>query len=300
MTSTQIELVPAREPPHSAERLERRASAGELLVALEELERKNRSGERKLKLSMRVKIGGVFGGGGLFLLGAALALPVVQFGGFLVAVGAFFSSLLLSRQGRGLDLEDRKLDAARHVLTALGSELTPGAPVHLALDFEGYDRTAPLAGEQALSSGGDKLFEKRWLSLGFTLLDGTRVDVEATTRARRRSRRKTKYTKLKDRVSDDVVLTLRPPKGASVDGTAGEASVERWRKRVDAEVLDVRLSSEKARLRFRLGPGHRTRLRYGWHADKDLASLVDGRKLLDLILVSYAIARGDPGLLRAA
>lgn len=293
MTSSNRSLLPAREPPHSQEHIVAVAPALEQLASLRALEEKNRAAEGKLSLSMRVRLGGIMGGGGLFVAGAAASLPVLQTGGFVVAAAAFLGGLLLSRQGRQLDLDDRKLHAARYVIDALREDLSPDRPVRLDLDFEGYDRTAPLAGEEVLQYGPDKVFLKRWLGLGLTLLDGTRVEVEATTRARRRSRRKSRYTKLTDSVRDDVVVTLRPASGASFDPSAAEATRARFQGRERLSLRGATLSDDRAELRFRLGPGRWRRLRYGWHPDQDIGSLLDGHKLLELVLASYAIARGD-------
>lgn len=181
------------------------------------------------------------------------------------------------------DLEDRRLHAARFVLETLAPELKP-RPLAVRVDFGGYHKAPPRL-DASRGSGGPS-YERKWLSLQLPLLDGSAVSVEASTRLKRKERRKRKYTKVKERLVDELDIELRRPRGAPVT-----VSVDELRQRFSGQhallLTGCRVTERGASLSFRTPTALRQRLRPGW-SGKNLEALLDGRKVLAAIIASHA------------
>lgn len=227
-----------------------------------------------------------------FVAGGPIEVPYAIYGvpaGILTAV---MFLIVRSRLGRA-DVDDRKVHVLTRLVDALRPELHRKRPVSLWADFNGYDKAKPLTDTTSWSnSTGVKTFEREWLRLSMTLLDGTRVDLRVKTKVKRKQKSKRKYTKMKDTVVEEVGLQLTPPKGQSLDPGA----VERARATVASgplTLVGMSVKPRQASLRFRCPAAARVHGRMGWDG-RNLRYLLDGHKALHAVLVSYramAIAR---------
>src|SRR5690606_39246201 len=126
-------------------------------------------------------------------------------------------------------------------------ELKP-RPLAVRVDFGGYHKAPPRL-DASRGSGGPS-YERKWLSLQLPLLDGSAVSVEASTRLKRKERRKRKYTKVKERLVDELGIELRRPRGAPVT-----VSVDELRQRFSGQhallLTGCRVTERGASLSFR-------------------------------------------------
>lgn len=141
---------------------------------------------------------------------------IATFLGFIIVVTLPFAIPLIIlavmyHRANKQDVEDRRLDTARHLLATLRDEFDPKANVVLAMDFRAFSRTP------GRSEGPMTLYSQQWLRLGVVLANGSALQIAATTHSKRKSRRKRKYTKHKDKITETLTLELHPPKGRPFD-----------------------------------------------------------------------------------
>jgi len=129
----------------------------------------------------------------------------------LVLVIPFIILIVKYKRAGADDVENRRLDVARHLVGTLRDDLDPKANVVLDMDFRTYSRATPR------KEGAMKLFSQPWLRLGVVLANGAALQVMATTHCKRKSKRKRKYTKHKDKLTEELALTIHPPKGQPFD-----------------------------------------------------------------------------------
>jgi hypothetical protein len=178
------------------------------------------------------------------------------------------------------DVEDRKLDVVSGLLARLGSELDLTRPVKVDVDFHGYQKQAP----QTAFGVPATLFEHTWLTLTFVLADETRVAVSATQHVKRRSRRKPKYTKIKDRSQERLDVRLVAPKGKSFRPAQlqGRAVGRLFARRA---VVQPRY----AEFQYVTAETMRLRDRGGWSA-AGLEHELDGQAVFAAVVASYRLA----------
>ncbi len=239
------------------------APAEQVLARCDEIHAEDKKAERRKKIVIGV--------------GIAAAIPT-----FIVTVAVFdnpFALLVVFFAGFGLayyiyakvgaaDVEDRKLEVVQSLLTQLGPELRRNRPVKVDVDFSAYTH-----------SGGSH----EWLKLDLALMDGTGVRVQGVTSFKRKTRAKRKYTKIKDKVRDRLIVTLAPPKGHAFNTGAqlqtgarvGGMTVRRWSVKPRA-----------ARVEFETGVMMRVKGRQGW-TGVGLEGSLDGRMVLAGIMASY-------------
>ncbi|MBI4953095.1 MAG: hypothetical protein HY908_13760 [Myxococcales bacterium] len=167
------------------------------------------------------------------------------------------------------DIEDRKLETAATLLRALGTELDVGRPIELDLDFRIYSKTQPT---------------DAWMAVRLMLENGVGLELRVTTRFKRKSRSKRKYTKIKDRLQELVTITYTPPKGKAF----GADAAARLRP-VGTPTLwprAARLAPRAATFVYATAPMVRLRARGGWQNGM-LGGLVDGRAAVAAVIASY-------------
>src|SRR5690606_37506457 len=110
------------------------------------------------------------------------------------------------------DLEDRKLSVVAEVARRLGPEVKAKRPIEAEIDFRAHHKLPP---KESTSSWGNGAYayEHPWLRLSFVLQDGTKAELTGTLHAKRKTRRKRKYTKIKERCYETLTVQLAPPAG---------------------------------------------------------------------------------------
>ena len=207
-----------------------------------------------------------------FVAFIAKAVPVV------VAAIAIAIVILLARWWVDAnDIEDRKLDVVSGVLARLGSEIDLDRPVKVHADFKAYDQTTSVDGQ----------FQHGWLEMRFVLADGTRVEITATQCAKRKTRSKRKYNKIKDRSVERLVVRLAAPK----DKTFATAQAPRNPGRVAAGLVlrGAQMQPRYAQFQFDTAPTTRVRARGGWTAS-GLENELDAPSVFAAVVSSYRLA----------
>jgi hypothetical protein len=183
---------------------------------------------------------------------------------------------------RKIDIEDRKLDVVLGTIATFAYELALKRCISVSVDFRDHAKT------RATHAGDAEHFEHPWLDLAFTLADGTELQLEGTSHAKRKSRRKRKYTKIGERYHERLRVTLRPPRGhAFAVGTPalppGVSPCDGLRLR------GARLQPAAARFEFSTPDARRWRNRAGW-GSSGTAGLLTRQKVVAAISCSYKLA----------
>ena len=219
----------------------------------------------------------------------SIGIPI-PFVPFLIPLGGVIAGMVcLSRRGRAADndIDDRKLDVLRHLVWALGPEMRKNRKVSSHLDFRGYDKVAPKDDTTSwYSSTGHKSYERKWLRVSFVLADGTQVRIQATTKCKRKQKAKRKYTKIKDKIVDDLHVFLKPTQGRTLDIAEQRRAAQRLSNRGGLSLVTMQVKKKHARFHFRTRVATRTRGRGGWIAS-GLTGLLDGPRVLGAVVTSY-------------
>ena len=174
------------------------------------------------------------------------------------------------------DVEDRKLDVVSGVLARLGSEIDLDRPVKVHADFHAYDQTPSVGGQ----------YEHAWLEMRFVLADGTRVEISATQCAKRKTRSKRKYTKIKDRSVERLVVRLAAPKDKTF---AAHAPKNPGRVAAGLVLRGAQMQPRYAQFQFATAPTVRLRARGGWTAS-GLDNELDAASVFAAVVSSYRLA----------
>lgn len=181
-------------------KVERSGFAADLLAECAKLHVRDKQAERRSTLSYTV--------GALLAIGSFIGFPLerpaLAVTGILVGVtflglGRFFSSG---------DLDDRRLAMVSGVLKTFAPELSPKREVSLLADFTSHHLVTPDEDD-----GHASVRRHRWLTLTLPLMDSTTVRVSVNTQLKRKQRAKRKYTKIKDKITDQITVQLVASKG---------------------------------------------------------------------------------------
>lgn len=292
-------LVRSNEPPHANIQVSVQLDPSGVLARCTQLHIADKRAERQKSLYGKLAVGFFLGAFILVFVGAALEqLYVLPFA--MLCFLAFVGSLIARGIAGAADIDDLKLDVAETLCRAVVPDLKKRAPVGLSIDFRGYDKGKPASDTTRFwSSTGVKTFIKPWLRMNMTLLDGTRVLIEAETHCKRKQKSKRKYTKMKDRVIDQLTLTFRPPADRALDSEQASAITKRvsvaghgssrasgLRSNLGLDLVSCRIKPRVAVMCFRTLPSLRVRGRGGWNGSR-LEMLLDGRKALAAFILSY-------------
>ncbi len=227
-------------------------------------EKMNASDKRSESLRT-VFIGLTIAGGVLAFAGLStgasmmLGLGVVMAAGF--GIGAYLA-------GTG-DIEDRKLEMARTLVDTFKSELRKGRPIQVDIDFRGYWRY----------ESGDS-----WLTVKMVLENGVAAQLSASDSCKRKTRRKRKYTKIKDKIVETLVVRLTPPKGQSLDPAM---AMDRRPISVGAlKLRQARATPRAATFVFATGQIFRLKGRSGWN-DGGYSQMPSGADAVRSMIASY-------------
>ncbi len=216
-------------------------------------------------------------------LGAILIVPL--------ALIPIFLGFFLMYRGRRIkaenqDLDDRKLHTASKLLQTLGPELKRSKPIALQMDFGGYEKAIPLQ-EEGNWSQKNFVWKKPWLKMSFVLLDGSTVGLEASSSVKRKEISKRKWTKKKDKIIEDLIVTIKPPKGRSLSPAPLEQRLRGVFQDKPLLVKRVQLKPQLVTIHFQTPRVVRQLTRYEGWVGEGLAALVDGDTALMAVISSY-------------
>ncbi len=182
-----------------------------ILNTLQILQRQDKEVERKIRIFSGISIAGwvlVVISGFIAIQSAMPALLTIP---TLLAIGSIFTSIMWYRNNQE-NIEDRRLTAPEKFLYFLGHDIPKKGKCSLQLNFDGYLKHGKLA---ANTGGGffggvrEKNYSDNWFVSKGTLCDGSifRVSIEQDVKRKEKSKRK--YTKINERFTEKVTLSLR-------------------------------------------------------------------------------------------
>ncbi len=140
---------------------------------------------------------------GLAPIGIIVLLPCVVMA---IIVGIKLSGL------KKQDIEDRRIQLPIKFLGVLGRDIETNTPVTLNVDFQGYK----IHGVVLEQNKGNMLnpistfkYADSWFGARGKLADGNRFNVSIKQNIKRKEKRKRKYTKVNERIDEDITLVLR-------------------------------------------------------------------------------------------
>lgn len=285
-------LVYSDAPPHAPLVVEEQGSPAAMLMRCQALHAADKVAERRKKLYTGLGIGAL----ALTFLSMFAAGVSEVFEIFFVALGAgVLAAVMFTLRvvfGRA-DVDDRKLHVVSHLVEVLRPELHKKRPVKMWVDFRGYERAKPQQDTTGfLRSSGSKVFVKRWLRMTFVLLDGTQVALQARSTCKRKQKAKRKYTKIKDTVTDELEVFVRPPSNVALDpsATARVQGALRPPRGPMPVARGVKIKPRVLQASFRWGPGRRLRGRGGW-SSTGLERLLDGDAALAAVVATCRATR---------
>jgi hypothetical protein len=142
----------------------------------------------------------------LLLLAAALLVGAVVFG-------------VKRAKEKAFDLDDHKLETALRVLRILRTDIPAQEVVTLKLDFRDYRAGGRLVTKEGGWFSSLKVYdyEHAWFDLDLRLADGNVVSIAVRQEITRKEKSKRKYTKVRERVSSDVLLGVKLREGTAED-----------------------------------------------------------------------------------
>jgi hypothetical protein len=189
-----------------------KGTADILLRQLEAADRSDHEAERKAK-----RFGCM---GALLLVLGVISLPfsagvpeLLILTAILVPAGIV--SLVFRAKAAKFDLDDRKLDAALRLLRVLRTDIPANEVIELGVDFRDYRQGGRLLNKDGGVFSSTKVYEYEhaWLALSARLADGNVVSLAVTDEISRKEKSKRKYTKVRERTSSDVSLSIKLREG---------------------------------------------------------------------------------------
>jgi len=260
-------------------------TAQQLLAELERAHAQDKVAERQIALWRSVA-----GAGGALLLGGIVTiafLTVLALVVIVLGVGLGVLGLVMASRKRRFDLDDRKLGAARRVISVLQADIPVSWPLGLTLDLRPYTEAGP-----PVEDCGDarRRWEQTWLELRSNLADGCSVVALLRDEVSRKEKSKRKGTRVVERFASEATIRLRL---ARQYGEA-EALVARLQSTPPVHGWSIRSCRGQGRalwLTVATPPGSRTT--YRGSTGGDTSSLADGDTLLQALHWVYgAIGAG--------
>jgi hypothetical protein len=194
-------------------------------------------------------------------------------------IALLFVILFWVQRGRAsfLEIDEAKLTATTALLRTLASDVRPGVPVRVYVDF------TSTVNNPGYHSPSGQLHQQRWFHCSLPLADKSVLRVDAMVRLKRRSVRKRRYTKNKDKYQDviDIRVGVRggtlPPDAAARIQTRFAYAFPR--------LMKCRVGPKSAAMRFATAPA----ILISGRGDitQGAEQRLDGRKLLNLVLRTY-------------
>ena len=254
-------------------------SAPALLARCDVLHHRDKAAEKHGKLLLALGIMSFVGAFGGFFVAGVSGIDLLMVLPFLLGFAGVAALVARSFVLRG-DIEDRKLYLASGLVRQLEPELKAGKPLDMDLDFRAHHKLPPK--EKSGGAWGPKsyAYEHPWFELRVVLQDGTKAKLSAVTKAKRKTKPKRKYTKIKERCVDHFVVELSAPQGRSF----GVQQLPRMTSSGGMRLVRAQVKARSARLEW-AGPAlQRTRSRYGWQVN---GQLLDAPAALGALITSY-------------
>ena len=187
-------------------------TADVLLRQLEAAERRDNEAEVKAKrYGCTTAFCLVFG---IVLSVIGIGFPLLLLLSLPMVVAGFVFAVKYSREKKH-DLDDRKLEAALRVVKVLRADIPAQEEIGLKLDFRGYRAGGRLVTKEGGWFSSLKVYdyEHAWFDFTAKLADGNVVALAVTEEVTRKEKSKRKYTKVRERISSEVSLSVKLREG---------------------------------------------------------------------------------------
>jgi hypothetical protein len=202
-----------------------------------------------------------------------------------VGLGALVQGLVLKSKAAPYDLDDRKLGTARRFLEVVRADVAPEARLRLELDFRDHRQFLVRKTSGGWFSGQTFYeYAQDWLAVSGRLLDRTAFKISVALQAKAKHKAKRKYTKVKERSSEDITLILRPDPAEGLNLDALPALLPAPPPGLTPR--SVRVAGGRLVARFATSPQVTVRGRYGTQVQGGEA-LVTGPTLLQVMAWAY-------------
>jgi hypothetical protein len=151
-------------------------------------------------------VSGVIAVGCFLCFAAGLAGSVPLVGVVLGIAAAIFAGIMKARYGR-LNLNNRRYTLASELVRHLSRDMAPDSLLDLTVDFNSYHQKQYCTSQWSWNASSFA-FALPWLTLKGAFLDGNRFRLAATLVAKRKDRRKRKYTKVKKSFREKISLSI--------------------------------------------------------------------------------------------
>ncbi len=150
----------------------------------------------------------------IIVTGIAELLALVALFAVLLLAGVVMGivSVVKAYRYRAQDLEDRRLEVAEGLLQTVGEDVAPKSAMSMEMSFEPYQRHGQLVDQQKsrnIYPIVESRYKDTWFQAKGRLADGNRFRVEVTQLAKRKEKRKPKYIKANEQLSERVGLMVR-------------------------------------------------------------------------------------------
>jgi len=213
------------------------------------------------------------------VIGGVLTIPLFGFG--LIPIGIGIYLFVRRKKFDKVDVDDRRLEVFTGMLRTLAPELKPKKAITVGLDFTAHTRHARSSVQNASE------YEQQWLSLKLPLQDGSQALVTVTLQVKERRSPKRKYTKIKLKQREQVVVRLTPASGKTFSPNPRAHQVA-GRVVSGLTLRQARVEPQEACFTWSSWVSINTRHRGGWAAQ---APPLDSRHLVATLIVSYKLAR---------
>ena len=208
-------------------------------------------------------------------------LTIALFGLGLIPIGVSIYLFIRRKRYDKVDVDDRRLEIFTGTLRTLAPELKAKKPITVSLDFTAHTRHVRNAAKHASE------YEQEWLSLKLPLQDGCYAQVTVTVQVKERQKPKRKYTKIKRKQLERVVVRLTPASGQSFSPNPRAHQVA-GRSVNGLTLRQAVVEPHQASFTWSSWTSVTVRARGGWTAN---APPLDSRHLVTTLLVSYKLAR---------
>lgn len=138
------------------------------------------------------------------------------------------------------NLEDRRIEVAKTLLTILGKDVPAKAKCSLSVSFQDYKKHGAKTGEEGgfFASVKVSTYEDTWLQVRGTLYDGNSFRIAVKQLVKRKVKHKGKKTKVRERYREELNVTLDLDVGTYPQFAAAQKSVD-----VSGEVAGMSIKS---------------------------------------------------------
>jgi len=208
-------------------------------------------------------------------------LTVALFGLGLIPIGVSIYLFIRRKRYDKVDVDDRRLEIFTGTVRTLAPELKAKKPITVILDFTAHTRHVRNAAKHASE------YEQQWLSLKLPLQDGCHAQMTVTVQVKERSKPKRKYTKIKRKQLEQIVVRLTPASGTAFSPNPRAHQVA-GRSVNGLTLRQVMVQPHLACFTWSSWVSVTVRARGGWTSH---TPPLDSRHLVTTLIVSYKLAR---------